>query len=126
MADKGGPVRKILTAVFLATVMIAPLYAQKDYKVGEDGVKAPKIIREVKPKYTEGAMNRNVQGTVEVDAVVLADGTVGDVTISRSLDAELDEEAIKATKQWRFSPGTKDGEPVNVRVSIELTFTLKK
>ena len=118
--------RKILTAVFLAAVMAAPIYAQKAYEIGEEGVKAPKLIREVKPKYTEGAMNRNVQGTVEVDAVVLSDGTVGDVTIKRSLDGELDEEAIKATKEWRFSPGTKDGEAVNVKVSIELTFTLKK
>jgi TonB family protein len=126
MADEGGPVRKILTAAFLAVLMTAPISAQKAYKVGEDGVKAPKLIREVKPRYTESAMNRNVQGTVEVNAVVLSDGTVGDVTIKRSLDAELDEEAIKATKQWRFSPGTKDDQPVDVQVTIELTFTLRK
>jgi len=116
-------VRKMLTVAFLAAVIAAPISAQKAYKVGEDGVKAPKLIREVKPKYTASAMDRNVQGTVEVDAVVLSDGTVGDVTIKRSLDAELDEEAIKATKQWRFSPGTKDDKPVDVQVSIELTFT---
>ena len=115
--------RKILTAAFLAVLMAVPAVAQKTYKIGEDGVKAPKLIREVKPRYTASAMDRNVQGTVEVDAVVLSDGTVGDVTIKRSLDAELDEEAIKATKQWRFSPGTKDDRPVDVQVSIELTFT---
>ena len=118
--------RKILTAAFLAAMMFAPIYAQRAYKIGEEGVKAPKLIREVKPQYTASAMDRNVQGTVEVDAVVLSDGTVGDVTIKRSLDAELDEEAIKATKQWRFSPGTKDDKAVDVQVSIELTFTLRK
>ena len=118
--------RKILTAAFLAALMTAPLYAQKAHKIGEEGVRAPKLLKEVKPQYTEGAMNRNVQGTVEVEAVVLSDGTVGDVTIKRSLDGELDEEAIKATKQWRFSPGTKDDQAVDVLVQIELTFTLRK
>jgi TonB family protein len=47
------------------------------------------------------------------------------VSIKRSLDEELDQEAIKATKQWKFKPGTKDGEAVNVQVFIELTFTLR-
>jgi protein TonB len=58
---------------------------------------------------------------------VLTNGNVGDVTVTRSLDATygLDEEAAKAIKQWRFKPGTKDGKPVNVRVEVELTFTLK-
>jgi len=95
------------------------------YKISDEGVKAPAIIREVKPKYTADAMRRRVEGSVEVDAVVLADGTVGDVTVKRSLDPDLDEEAIKATKQWRFRPGTKNGEPVAVQVVIELTFRLK-
>jgi TonB family protein len=70
-------------------------------------------------------MDRQVQGNVEVEAVVLSDGTVGDVTVKKSLDPELDEQAIKATKEWRFRPGTKDSKPVDVLVNIELTFRLK-
>jgi protein TonB len=66
-----------------------------------------------------------VQGNVQVDAVVLADGSVGDVTVTKSLDAELDEQAVNATKQWKFRPGTKDGKAVDVLVQIELTFTLR-
>jgi TonB family protein len=59
--------------------------------------------------------------------VVLPDGTVGSVEVVRSLDATfgLDQEAIKAAKQWRFRPGTRLGEPVAVLVTIELTFTLR-
>ena len=70
-------------------------------------------------------MRRKVQGTVELTAIVLKDGSVGDVTIKRSLDEDLDQEAIKAAKQWEVKPGTKDGEPVKVQVNIELTFTLR-
>ncbi len=62
-----------------------------------------------------------------LDAVVLKDGTVGEVTVTKSLDKEygLDDQAVKALKQWQFKPGTKDGKPADVRVSIEVSFTLK-
>ena len=120
--------RSILVAAVLA--LVAPAAAQSGsqpvHKIGEQGVKAPVLVKEVKPAYTRDAMDRGVQGTVEVDAVILTDGTVGDVTVTQSLDPDLDEEAVKATKQWRFRPGTKDGEPVNVQVSIKLTFTLRE
>lgn len=118
--------KRLLIASLLAAVTIAPGYAQRaPYKTTDEGVKPPVIVSEVKPKYTEGAMARKVQGSVEVEAVVLSDGTVGDVTVKQSLDPELDEEAVKATKQWRFRPGTKDSKAVDVLVHIELTFTLK-
>lgn len=118
--------RNMLTVAALSVVLASPALAQTSevYKVG-DGVTSPVLIREVKPNYTGEAMRRKVQGTVEVTAVVLADGTVGDVTVKRSLDPDLDVEAIRAAKQWRFKPGTKDGTPVSVEVFIELTFTLR-
>ena len=94
---------------------------------GGTGVLTPRLLREVTPKYTAEAMRAKVQGIVLVEAVVLPDGTVGDVTVIRSLDRVfgLDEEAIKAARQWRFLPGTRFGEPVAVLVTIELTFTLR-
>jgi TonB family protein len=53
-------------------------------------------------------------------------GTVGDVTVLRSLDTRfgLDPQAVSAAKQWLFNPGMKDGMPVAVRVTIEMSFTL--
>ena len=86
----------------------------------------PVLIREVKPDYTKAAREARIQGVVELSAVILVDGTVGDVTVTRSLDRNygLDEEAVKALKQWRFKPGTEDGKPVAVTVTIEMTFTL--
>ena len=72
-------------------------------------------------------MHAKLQGTVVLEAVVLADGTVGDVRIVRSLDSTfgLDVNAIKAVRQWRFVPGSQYGKPVAVVVSVELTFTLR-
>lgn len=103
--------------------------AQDDATVYAPGkeVTVPRVRKEVKPRYTDEAKAANVQGTVGLDVVVLKDGTVGDVRVARSLDAVhgLDEQAVKAMKQWLFDPGKKDGKPVPVRVDVELTFTLK-
>ena len=92
-----------------------------------NGVSLPTLVREVKPAYTSDAMRAKVQGTVLVQCIVKQDGSVGDVEVLRSLDPTfgLDQEAIKAAKQWRFRPGTRLGEPVPVQITIELTFTLR-
>lgn len=96
------------------------------YRPG-NGVNLPRVLREVRPNYTSDAMRAKVQGVVVLECVVRPDGSVGDVQVIRSLDPTfgLDQEAVKAAKQWRFAPGTRMGEPVSVLVSIELTFTLR-
>jgi protein TonB len=96
------------------------------YRPGS-GIVIPKVLREVKPAYTADAMRAKVQGSVWLECIVMPDGTVGDVKVTRSLDPifGLDQEAIKAAKMWRFIPGTRMGEPVPVIITIELTFTLR-
>jgi periplasmic protein TonB len=96
------------------------------YRPG-NGVEQPSVLRQVRPNYTADAMRAKVQGVVLVEAVVLPDGSVGEARVVRSLDSTfgLDEEALKAAKQWRFAPGTRFGQPVAVLVTIELTFTLR-
>jgi periplasmic protein TonB len=92
-----------------------------------NGVTLPRILREVKPAYTSDAMRAKVQGTVLLQCVVRPDGSVTDIQVLRSLDSVfgLDQEAIKAARQWRFAPGTRMGAPVAVQITIELTFTLR-
>ena len=116
------------TAAVTAFPITAPAQSTRVYKPKEDaGITLPSVVREVKPVYTPEARDRKIQGSVWMLVVVLATGDVGDVQISRSLDAEygLDQQAIQASKQWKFKPGTKDGKPVAVEVTIEMTFTLK-
>jgi TonB family protein len=99
---------------------------KKVYKK-EDGIKMPVLVREVKPNYTREAMSAKIQGSVWLEAVVLETGGVGDVRVTKSLDAVhgLDEEAVKCLKQWTFKPGTKDDKPVPVLIEAEMTFRLK-
>jgi protein TonB len=91
-----------------------------------NGVSAPVPVRQVRPQYTSGAMSARLAGSVIVECIVMPDGTVGDARVTRSLDARLglDEEALKAARQWRFRPGMSNGRPVAVRVTIELMFSI--
>ena len=119
-------------AITAAAVDRFPMFAQLQaqsviYKPG-NGVTLPKVVREVKPSYTPQAMEAKIQGSVWLECVVNEQGDISDVQVTRSLDTEygLDQEAISAALQWKFEPGRKDGKPVAVWITIELTFTLKK
>ena len=110
----------------LLTVVVAGPQSDTVYKPG-NGVSLPRVSKEVKAEYTNEAKAQRIEGNVGMNVVVLADGSVGDVTVARSLDSVygLDANAVKAMKQWQFKPGMKDGKAVAVRVDVEIRFTLK-
>lgn len=95
------------------------------HKYGEAGLVMPRPISMPKPAYSRDAVQAKIQGNVSVSAVVEKDGTVGGVSVVQSLDPGLDAEAVRAARMWRFEPGRKDGKPVPVQVTLEMTFTLK-
>jgi protein TonB len=118
----------IVGIVFLMGAIVARIGAQAApiYQPG-NGVTIPRVISEVQPVYTEEAKAARIEGTVILNTVVLADGRVGDVDVAVSLDAVhgLDQAAIDAMRRWQFEPGKKDGQPVAVRVHVEMNFTLR-
>jgi TonB family protein len=95
------------------------------YRPG-NGVTAPILLTQVKPKYTVSAMHQRIQGTVALQVVVGRDGIPAAIRVTRSLDPEgLDEEAIQAVRQWRFAPGRLGNTPVDVLVTILLDFSVR-
>jgi len=95
------------------------------YRAG-GAVSAPRSIKEVRPKYTSAALVNKIQGTVVLEAVVTRDGCASQIRIVRSLDpGGLDEEAVAAVAQWRFEPGRLAGAPVDVLVTVVLSFSLR-
>lgn len=118
--------RLFATLALVISTAVASLAVQQVF-TSKDDVTLPVPVRSVKPGYTAAAMDARIEGKVVLDVVVLDDGKVGEVTVKESLDKEygLDTQAVEATKQWLFKPGTKDGKPVAVRVAMEMTFTLK-
>lgn len=91
-----------------------------------NGVINPRLLIQKEPQYTSEAMRAKIQGDVELEAVILPNGLVGDIRVVKSLDDKfgLDQEAIKAAKQWVFQAGTRFGEKVPVIVTLILTFRL--
>ena len=119
---------RLIVTTCVVGLAVASAHAQQEtvYTPG-DGVSLPTVTKQVGPQYTSEAMANRIEGKVSLSAVVLADGKVGDVKVTKSLDSVygLDEAAVKAMKQWEFKAGTKDGKSVAVRVAIDMAFTLK-
>jgi TonB family protein len=85
----------------------------------------PMILFKVDPQYSEEARKAQYQGTVVLEAIIRSDGTIEILRVVRSLDFGLDENAIQALKQWKFRPGMRNGQPVDVALNIEVNFNLR-
>jgi TonB family protein len=82
-------------------------------------------VREVRADYTEDARQRGVAGDVVLEIVVRRDGTVGDVKILQGLAGGLNDRAVQAVRQWRFTPARRQGVPVDVVVEVAVEFKLR-
>ena len=117
---------KLLLAVAVV-VAAASAHAQDEVVYAQgNGVSTPKVVTHVAPQYMSEAMRQKIKGAAILDAVVKSDGTVGEVTVRQSLDRfyGLDENSVRALKQWKFRPGMKDGKAVAVRITVTMTFTM--
>jgi len=94
------------------------------YEVG-DGVEAPKPVYRPIPEYTDSARKRKINGSVTLAMIVTPEGKVRDLKVVKSLDKGLDKQALAAVSTWRFEPATKDGKPVAVHLSADVTFRLR-
>jgi TonB family protein len=93
------------------------------YSVG-NGVTAPSVLTKIEPEYSDQALAAKWQGTVIMRTVIDEQGSATDIHVIRSLGMGLDKKAVECLQQWRFQAGTKNGEPVKVRATIELNFRL--
>ncbi|MBQ9576527.1 MAG: energy transducer TonB [Muribaculaceae bacterium] len=121
----------------------------KDEIVVEEKTEAPKVVKEVifrsveqMPQFPGGdialmkylsshiqypamAAENNVQGKVILQFVIEKDGRVGEVKLARSVDKDLDKEAIRVVKSLpKFSPGRQNGQPVRVWYTLPVSFRL--
>ena len=93
------------------------------YRIG-GGVSMPSIIHKVEPEYSEEARKAKWQGTVTLNVIVDETGHARNIQVSQSLGLGLDQKAMEAVEKWLFKPGLKDGKPVAVYATIQVTFHL--
>ena len=94
----------------------------------EPGVSPPVPINVKKPAYTKEGMLRRLQGEVTLSAVVRADGTVDDIQLIKPLDNNnfgLDQQAITALEESTFRSGTRNGEAVDMRITVQMAFNMR-
>jgi protein TonB len=96
---------------------------QAPVRVGGN-IKAPTNIKRVNPVYPPIAQSARVQGVVIIEATIGPDGSVKDAKILRSIPL-LDQAALDAVKQWRFTPTLLNGVPVPVIMTVTVNFTLQ-
>ena len=93
------------------------------YPIGGD-VKPPKATYAPDPGYSDEARRAKYQAQVDLWLVVDAGGSPQQIRLKQAAGMGLDEKAIEALKQWHFEPATKNGQPVPVRISVEMNFQL--
>ena len=112
----GGVVGGIIGGLPSAAAPVAPI------RVGGD-IKAPRKIKDVAPEYPGLAVRARVSGVVILEAVIGADGKVKDAKVLKGIPM-LDEAALKAVRQWAYTPTLLGGVPVPVVMSVTVTFDL--
>jgi TonB family protein len=128
-------VRLTVTTLLTGTLLVLPLGASpgsedtqvlRVYDRTTPGLVLPTTVKSGFLHYSAEAMRQRITGVAVVDVTVGVDGKVRDVLLAKSLDAVhgLDDAALEAAGRWIFSPGTLNGQPVPVRVRLELAFAL--
>jgi len=87
----------------------------------------PRPLVRLRPLYPPHARMRRLQGYVEIEFTVFADGKAGDVKVLASEPGDtFVSAAVRAAKRWRFQPGTREGKAVAVRVRQKVRFRLEE
>lgn len=90
------------------------------------GITRPEIQHKVNPRYTEPARRAGVQGTVILEAIIDEKGRVTGLRVMKGLPMGLDQAAIDAVRQWRFTPAYRGDVPVKVYFMLTVNFTIQR
>jgi TonB family protein len=92
-------------------------------------VQRSKVISEIRPVYPDELQREGVEGVVVLDAVILTDGSLGNLRLANDLvevDPRLVSAAAEAIRFWRYEPTLLNGVPVEVVTTITLNFRLER
>lgn len=84
-------------------------------------VREPRKIHHIVPVYPQIALAARVSGTVWIDAVIGTDGLIRDARVLKGVPL-LNQAALDAVRQWRYTPTMLNNVPVQVIMSVAVTF----
>lgn len=83
-----------------------------------------RLISKPQAKYPEEAKKNGVQGTVSLRVTFLKDGSIGEITVVKGINKEMDESAINAAKLIKFEPQRRGGKFMTITKTIEYNFAI--
>ena len=89
-----------------------------------NGVTPPKATYSPDPEYAEKARSDKYMSIVRIAGTVDLQGAFTDLCVAQAAGEGLDEKALEAVAAWKFEPATLQGEPVAVRLNVEVSFRL--
>ena len=87
-----------------------------------DGIEGPEPVRKVDPKYPPAYVSARVEGDVILYAIIRRDGSVDSIEVVKSLDPQLDQNAIDALARWKFHAAERRGRPVELAAIVRIPF----
>ncbi|HEY1575492.1 MAG TPA: energy transducer TonB [Terracidiphilus sp.] len=93
------------------------------FKIGGD-VKPPYPIKTPPSEFSEEVLRKGIQSICLISLIVDAQGIPHHPEVTRPIGYGLDAKALEEVKAYRFKPATKNGQPVPVKLSIEMGFRL--
>lgn len=103
---------------------LPPIWAATDYARPHLGLATPEVLHSVNPAYTPQALASGIEGSVVLQVVISKHGRVSYASVLSPLPGGLDQKALAAIKDWRFTPGVVDGEIVPVLMTVDVLFKL--
>jgi TonB family protein len=89
-------------------------------------IAAPAVLKKVDPAYPAELIRDKVEGTVILYAIIHSDGSIGEIKVLSSLEEKLDESAAKALARWKFAPGMKNGQAIDLEAVVQIPFKVRK
>ena len=85
----------------------------------------PRLLKGVPASYTLGAMRNKLRGSIWLTCIMSSDGTTRDVQLVSGLEEQMEAKVVAALTQSTFEPGQHEGKPVAVRVTVQMTYTVR-
>lgn len=94
-------------------------------RMGESGIVAPRKIKDKRPDFPASALQQRRGGVVVVESLISSRGCVKGLRVLKSAGLDLDVAGLLAITQWQFEPARRGGQPIPVRMTVTVNFTIQ-
>lgn len=119
------PLIRFITTLVIVTLAGFTSLAKADDTVYTKVDENPVPVKTPPPRYPDSLKREGVSGVVAVTIVIDETGTVASTAVAKSSHPDFERPALDAVSKWKFKPAKKDGNPVKVKVTLPLRFSVE-